>query len=663
MTRKKRHPVHKCEQEIISGVLHLHPRGFGFVVPDHRINCPKDVFIPRHLTDHAVDGDRVQVALAPEILWEKGPEGKIVSILQRTRTHLAGTVCSLDARHNAIVYVPLLGASKPALVKASESEPLRRGDRIIMEVTEWGAGAQEGPICTLSHRIGHISDPSCDIQAAIKEFDLRDTFSPAAIDQARHFGQEVSGADLKERRDFSELATCTIDPETAEDFDDALSLTKDADGTYHLAVHIADVAHYVKPSTPLDVEAKLRCNSTYFPNFCLPMLPKELSSHLCSLRPDVLRLTISVLMDFDPSGQLLRHQIVRSYIKSQKRFTYEEAKEVLDGERKSPFAKTLQLMVELCHLLKKKRAARGSIDFTLPEQVILVDEKGVPIGLKRVEYDITHQLVEEFMLKANEVVAQHLTAQGRPPLYRVHEQPSEEDFTDFYALARLLGFTLPKKPTQQDLQQLFEQAKHNHLGAQLSVAFIRSMKLATYSPNNVGHYGLALEHYCHFTSPIRRYTDLVSERLLFEGNMCDDELSQIALKCSEDERISFKAEMSVKTLKKLRLLQQLLEANPHQVYPAIITRAKGVGIYFELCDLMLDGFIHISELADAYFDFVPETQTLVSRGARLTYGIGKPIQVQLCSVDLILLEAKWILRHATQSKKSGQKRGRQRRRR
>ncbi|MBI3237037.1 MAG: RNB domain-containing ribonuclease, partial [Chlamydiales bacterium] len=280
-------------------------------------------------------------------------------------------------------------------------------------------------------------------------------------------------------------------------------------------VHIADVAHYVKPGSALDQEAIIRCNSTYFPGTCIPMLPEQLSNELCSLKPEVVRLTVSVLMDFDKEGTLIGHEVVRSCIYSAKRFTYFEAKDVLDKKVKSPYAKSLELMVELCQLLKKKRHERGSIDFALPETVILIDEKGEPTGVKKIEYDITHQLVEEFMLKANEMVAKELNLRKRPVLYRVHEEPSEENFTDFYQFARSLGFTLPAKPTPIDIQEMFDEAKKSPHSHQLSVAFIRSMRLAQYSPNNIGHFGLALEHYSHFTSPIRRYSDLVTQRLLF----------------------------------------------------------------------------------------------------------------------------------------------------
>lgn len=639
--RVKKDPIRKKIEELITGVLRMHPRGFGFVVPDHASLCPDDVFIPKHLTDHAVDGDHVEVAINPDSNWEKGPDGRILAILKRGRTHLAGTVKDISPQGMIYVHVPLLGTSKIVIARSPE-HALKVGDRIIMKVEEWGD--QNSPTFSeMSHYIGHISDPSCDIKAAIEEYDLPDLFSKTALQEAKSFGIEVKATDLKKRKDLTTITTFTIDPTTAKDYDDALSLTRDKKGIYHLGVHIADVAHYVPPHSALDKEATLRCNSTYFPGFCLPMLPEELSNQLCSLKAEVIRLTVSVLMDFDSEGTLLKYEIVRSYIKSAKRFTYEEAKEVLDGKIKSPHKDELHLMVEMCMLLKKKRYERGSIDFSLPDLVIEVDKDGVPTGMKRVEYDITHQLVEEFMLKANELVATHLAKNDRPVLYRIHEQPSVDTIEDFYTLARSLGFALSQKPDNKELQLLFEKAKKSPFAQQLSVAFIRSMKLAYYSPEHVGHYGLALEYYCHFTSPIRRYTDLITQRLLFNEEDPKVSLEKIALSCSEHERVSFRAEMSVKLLKKLRLLKGLLKEDPEKEYNAIITRIKPFGIFFEIADIMLEGFLHISMLEDDFFVFNAQRSILVGDKTGQKHFLGEAIKVKAEAVDFILLESKWEL--------------------
>lgn len=635
---------------VLTGIIRVHPRGFGFLQPDQITAEIKEVFIPKHLIENAVDGDTVEVEINPDSNWEKGPDGKVLSILKRGRSHLGGTIHDIDDQGRLYIYCPLLGTEKN--VTAPNTLKLHVGDRVILKVLHWG-DQEETTQGEVTQHLGHISDPSIDIPAAIQEFDLNSIFPIPVVEQAKQYGKEVSKKDLKGREDLTGLTSLTIDPETAKDFDDALSLTKDQKGIYHLAVHIADVAHYVSEGSPLDIEATKRSNSTYFPGFCLPMLPHELSDNLCSLRPDVVRLTVSVLADFDAEGTLISHRIVRSYIKSAKRFSYEEAKEVLDGKLESPHLPTLQLLVELCHLLKNKRSARGSIDFALPELVIVVDEKGEPTGTKYVEYDITHQLVEEYMLKANEIVAKSLADKGKSVVFRIHEEPNAENIEDFYTLARTLGFELPKEPTQQELQEVFLKAKSTSFAQQLSVAFIRSMKLAIYSADNIGHYGLALEHYCHFTSPIRRYNDLIIQRLLFneEGNRLDVE--KIALKSSEQERISFRAETSVKTLKKYRLLEKWMKEDPVKTYQVTVTRIKPFGLSFELPELMLEGFLRISELEDDYFIFNPKQSILVGKSSGKTHRVGEILTVRPESLNLILLQAKWELVTTKRRRKKG----------
>ncbi len=653
-SRKKKPEKEAIEstKEIMTGTLRLHPRGFGFVVPDNLSLYPQDVFIPKHLTDNAVDGDLVEVLIQTKPHSEKGPEGKILSVLKRGRTHLAGTISHAQGAAGKwlmMAYVPLLGSTRPVVVNASPDRPMKIGDRVILRVLEWGE--EESPtICDVSHFIGHIDDPSCDITAVIEEFDLRHIFPDSAITEVKKLGSRVLAKDLKERVDLTKEICFTIDPDTAKDFDDALSIEKDRKGFFQLGVHIADVAHYVQAGSALDQEAALRANSTYFPGYCLPMLPHELSDDLCSLKQAVVRLTVSVLMTFDPSGKLTHSEVVRSFIKSNKRMTYSEAKEILDGKKKSSFKQKLVEMTELCHLLKKQRYLRGSIDFSLPDLVLQVDEKGKPYGVKVEEYDITHQLVEEFMLKANELVAITLTKRGKILLYRVHDEPAQENMEDFFSMARALGFPLPAHPEPSDLQNLFSLAKDTPFSQQLAIGFIRNMKLASYSPHNVGHFGLALEHYCHFTSPIRRYSDLITQRLLF-GEEGEIDLNKIALKCSEQERVSFRAESAIKLLKKLRLLKSYFLEDPHRFYKAIVTRIKPFGLAFEVQELFLEGFLHISELENDYFIYEPKQPALIGRASKKRHMLGSELQVRPVSVDLIHLECKWEIAAARRPKK------------
>jgi ribonuclease R len=637
-----RYSLKQTPSDIMSGILKMHLRGFGFVQPHQPDQYPQDIFIPKHLTKNAVDGDEVEVLINQESISDKGPEGKVIAILSRARSHMAGTILSIDRRGQFLAYVPLLSMQQEVIVEPSDEHPLRVGDRIIMEVIDWGT-RETHTLCRFSHHLGHISDPSCDIYSAIEEFELRADFPNRVLQEAQKLGNRVRLKDLKNREDLRHLTTFTIDPDTAKDFDDALSLTRNEEGTYHLGVHIADVSSYVQPGTALDEEAALRCNSTYFPGYCLPMLPAVLSENLCSLKPHVNRLTVSVLMRFDSQGSLLDYQIKRSVIKSAKRFTYREVKKILDGKKKSRHVDTLNLMVELCRLLKHKRHERGSLEFALPELIVLVDDKGMPYQTSYITYDITHQMVEEFMLKANELVAWDLTLQGKNLTYRIHEEPAEENLRDFAFLAAAFGFRIPDRPTPQDFQKLFEQAANSPYVNYLASSYIRRMRLAAYSPENIGHYGLSLTHYCHFTSPIRRYIDLVIHRILLGESQDLSYLQQVASRCSEQERMSAKAENHVSTLKKLRLLHQMQLQEPYKRYDAIITRIKHFGIYFEILELLLEGFIHISEIEDDYLIFEEEAMRLRGRYRGNIYAPGARLTVILQEVDLIAQEAKWII--------------------
>lgn len=619
---------------LVTGIISVHhKKGFAFV---KNPEGGPDVFIPKHLTMGAVDGDTVEVEINP-VVSTKGPEGVIIAILKRSRSHLAGTVIETVGKQY-IAFSPVLGEGKKILV--SSDKKLNVGDRIICLVTNWNE-KKEDVEATLDRCIGHISDPSIDIQAAVEEFELPTHFTKESLDEAKAYGKKVSLQNMGKRKDLTDLECVTIDPETARDFDDAISLDLDKKGHYHLGVHIADVAHYVKAGMHLDAAAFNRCNSTYFPGKCVPMLPEELSNELCSLKPKVIRFTQSVLAEFDGQGTLVKYTIVRSAIKSRKRFSYGEALDVIEKKKKSIYSPLLMRMVDLCHLLKAKRFDRGSIDFSMPDNVLIVDEKGEPQRIETHEYDITHQMIEEFMLKANEIVATHLSNLGETLIFRIHEEPATESFQDFYTFARSLGFQLPSNPDHRDIQNLFKQAKGSPFLPQLSIGFIRSMKLAAYSPDNMGHYGLALEHYCHFTSPIRRYTDLIIQRLLFNELPKETDVKKIAEACSEKERVSFRAESSVIVLKKLRLAEKFFKEDPTKIYPASITKIKPFALFFEIKELGLEGSFHISEIGNDFFEYNPKKMSFRGKRTGKTFSIGQELLVRLDRIDLPSRQAVW----------------------
>lgn len=627
----------KSNQITITGKISVTGKGYGFVIPEKGFD--EDIFIPKKYMKGAADGDLVKVLLS-DSFSSKGPEGKIISIVKRERSVLVGIVIAKE-KEGYLAFIPLLGKSKPA--KVTSEQKLNIGERILIKIKNW-KGENEPLDGSLEKSLGNLNDASMDVQATAVEFNLSEHFSKEACQEAKAFTSQKIEEEIAHRKDFTNLNAITIDPESAKDFDDAVSLSKNEKGHFYLGVHIADAAFFVKPASFLDEEALKRCNSTYFPGRCLSMLPKELSDNLCSLKPDVPRLTVSVMMEFDHEGKLLHYDIQRSVIKSKKRFTYEEALAVIENKQPSPFEKQLKEMIELCLLFKKQRFARGSIEFSLPSAQVIIDEKGEPQGIKIVEYDISHQMIEEFMLKANEVVATHLKKQGKTLIFRIHEQPDADGFDDFFALAKSLGFVLSKKPNLAEIQKLFAEAdkKEPAILHQLSVSFIRSMKLALYSTENLGHYGLGLENYCHFTSPIRRYSDLIIARLLFNEEGKTD-LAAVSEKCSLAERKSFKAEMSVVNLKKLRLLKKLYQKEPNRTYTAVVTKIKPYYLFFEISDFFFEGSLHLSELDDDFYVYDPDKIALKGSHTKRFFMAGDKIEIKIKKINFLFLEIEWSL--------------------
>lgn len=650
MKKVKRNKKRIPRSQTIEGVINIHPKGFGFVCPLDKKKHPNDIFIPKQMKKNAVNGDTVSVKILPARQPKKGPEGSVIKILKREKSELVATLFSITKEENYELYAPSLGTLKSALVLKNESKNYVVGDRLLLRVKEWGE-EKEPVLCEVVEKIGSIEDANTDTLFAIKDFKIRNTFPQSVIQAAESVPKKVRKKDLEHRTDLTHLEAFTIDPDTAKDFDDALSLSIDEQGNYSLGIHIADVSHYVTQGSIIDQEAKKRYNSTYFPSCCIPMLPEALSNELCSLRPNVIRLTVSVLVTLNPGGTILKSEIVKGFIKSRKRFTYKEAKDVLDKKIKSPYLSALELMKKLCLILKGHRNERGSVDLALPELSLQIDKNGNPYDYTINEYDITHQLVEEYMLKANEIVAKHFTNKKLPALFRVHEIPDKENLEEFYALARSMGFQIPAEPTNRDIQKLFKDSKETPHLERLSIAYVRSMKLATYSTENIGHYGLSLENYCHFTSPIRRYSDLIIHRLLFD-NQLSENIDTIATECSKQERISSKAEGGVISLKKLRLLNTYYEKKPKRKYQATLSKIKQFGIFFEVHPLYIEGFLPLSELHGDYYHFQPKSQSLIGQHSGRIYSVGHQIEVLLTDINLIFGTTKWnILEKGTKNKK------------
>jgi len=618
----------KKHNNFILGTLRTNPKGFGFVIPQN--SELEDIFIPKDSIGSAMDGDIVKVELSP-IYSSKGPSGHIHSIVKRGKITICGIV--KDKRKN-IFNATLV--DKNILLTGSH-EDIKIGDILKLKISEI---RKKVIFTTLLERIGNIYDPSIDIKFATEEFNLRMIFPDEVIQEAKNFGSEITENDLKNRKDFTKLECITIDPDTAKDYDDAISLNREKNGHFKLGVHIADVAHYVKPNSCLDIEAKKRGNSTYFQNYVIPMLPQTLSNELCSLKPNVIRLTVSVIMHFNENGKLLRYEIFRSYIKSRHRFTYKEAYKILQSKETVPFKDLLRNMKKLFLLLHKNRQQRGSIDFSMPEEIIHVDADGNPLNIEIAPYDISHQIIEEFMLKANELIAVELSDSKKGSIYRVHEEPSCANFNEFYTFARSLGFKLPMHPKTTDLAKLFLEVKHTEYAKHFSLHFIKSLKLATYSSTNIGHFGLALKYYCHFTSPIRRYTDLIAQRLLFNEEK-DIDLEEIAKHSSIQERASAQAENLVSNLKKLRFLLAHHEKHPKYLYHGVITRIKPFLIYFEIDHFFIEGSCHIATLDNDYYVFNEKNMHLIGCDHGKIYKFGDKIKVRIINASLITSSIEW----------------------
>ncbi|SCA64354.1 Ribonuclease R [Chlamydiales bacterium SCGC AB-751-O23] len=630
----------KEDYPVVKGELFTNPKGFGFLHPSDP-GFEENVFIPKSQINGGINGDIVNIEVT-KTNSSKGPEGRVLEILDRKTQMIVATVTEILPQKRFMAFSSALGLSHPILIEAEKN--LEIGDRVFAKVSKWHE-KNSPTIAQVEEELGNISDPKIDTLCSCKEHVIRTDFSQSLKKELKNLSPQVSSEEMEGRLDLRGETTLTIDPDTAKDFDDAITITKDKKGSFNLAVHIADVSHYVQEGTAVDQEAALRGNSTYFPDQCIPMLPFELSNELCSLKPEVNRLTLSVLMNISSTGDLENYKIVRSVIRSNKRFTYKEALNVLEGEETSPYLEELKLMVELCKLLKQKRKERGSIEFSLPEAKLYVDKDGNPQKVEMIEYDITHQMIEEFMLKANEVIAKHLTKEEMPLPYRVHEEPKTDSMQDFSSMASLFGHSLSHVPTPEELQKMFEELKKTPETARLlSISFIKSMKLANYSTENAGHFGLCLEHYCHFTSPIRRYSDLIVHRLLFTDKPNPElDYRQLAENCSLKERQSAKAESQVNRLKKVRLLKELQEKHPHQTYEATITSVKPQGIAFETDAFLLEGFVHISQVGKDYLEYSKESQSLTGARSQTQYIMGQKIEVMLLEVDLIHSETRWSI--------------------
>ena len=621
--------------DLVTGVIQVHRNGNAHLLSG-KTGTP-DVFITAGNTGTAMNGDKVVAQLTHEGVRQRGAagrrEGRIIRVLERANETVVGTLQCSKKFFYVIPDDPRLGHN--VYVQPSERKlprAPRPGDKVVVKLEPWESQhvSPEGEIIEL---LGPADAPGVDMLSIIRKYQLPAAFPAAVLHEADRIAESVDETEAARREDLRGLAVVTIDPDDAKDFDDAIHVEKTGEG-WRLGVHIADVSHYVRPGGALDREARHRGNSTYLADRVIPMLPERLSNGICSLKPDVDRLTFSAFVEFTRAGRIKSARFGRTIIRSAARLTYKEAFAILQKPPNSPIAERVHLAWELAALLRKNRFAAGSLDLDFPEVKVWLDGEGRPVRLERIENDISHQLVEECMLAANEVVAKEIKSRSVPSVYRIHEDPDPDRLADFRQFAATYGFQVGDVTKRPEVQRLLAAIRGQPEEYAIKLAFLKSLKRAAYDTNPAGHYGLAKVNYTHFTSPIRRYADLLVHRVLARQKAGSvGELGEIAAHISKTERVSADAEKDSTTLKKMEFFQRQLAARRPEEFRAIIVDVRSYGLVVELPDVLISGLIHVSALPDDFFEFDPTRLTFTGRRSRKRFKLGDELKVIVCRVD------------------------------
>jgi len=632
--------------ERLTGRLSVHRDGYGFVAPE---SGGDDVFIPARYLRGNLHGDKVEVELERRTGGGKR-EGRIVRILEQGVTRVVGRY--RKGERDGVV-TPDEQRIGDILIPAAATAGAREGQVVVAELTAY-PGERRPPIARIAEILGFPDEPEVEVLSVIRRFELPYEFPPEVLAEARTVPQLPAGNDLTGRTDLRERVTVTIDGETAKDFDDAVAVEREG-ANIRLWVSIADVSHYVRPGSPLDREAYLRGTSVYFPDRCIPMLPEELSNGICSLNPAVDRLTLTAEMLFSPSGERLASNFYPSVIRSDARLTYTIVSRVVehdDPEAKGahgPLVPHLLLMKELALALTDRRSARGSIDFDLPEPEIILDLQGETTAILRSERNLAHRIIEEFMLAANEAVATRLAELELPSLHRIHEPPEQAKLEALAEFLGPLGYTLAGEGGAigpGDIQRLLAAAVGKPEERLVNRLLLRSMKQARYAAENPGHFGLASSCYTHFTSPIRRYPDLVVHRVLkwaleqgagsrrgrlrggaFPGY--PDKLPEIGEETSRCERNAMEAERDLLELKKVQFMADRIG----EEYDGFVDGVTAYGLFVELEEIFVEGMVHISTLPQDFYSYMETEHTLVGSQSGVRYRIGDRLRVVVAAVS------------------------------
>lgn len=640
MSRKNR----KKQRPAVTGILSKHKKGFGFVIPDEG-SFDRDIFISPSDMNGAMEGDRVEVDLIPEYLWEQSPQGIITKVTDRKLKEVAGFfdkgkkfgfVVPVDRKHNEDIYIP-----KKAFSGA------KNGDIVVAAITGYPdrKNSAEGKITGILARAG---EPGGDIKAIIRQRGLFFTFPSKAAAQAKAISKAgVGEQDMAGRRDLRGENIITIDGADSKDFDDAVSVKRLDNGNFLLGVHIADVSHYIGEDSPLDKEAFKRGNSVYIINQVVPMLPKELSNGICSLNEGEDRLTLSVDMEITPEGDITEHNIYESVIRSKHRMVYTDVSDIIENDDRELVAKysdiydMLMDMKELAQILRSKREAAGSLDFDLDEAYITLDEKGVPVSVNLCERRTANRMIEEFMLAANKTVAEQFFWLELPFVYRVHEKPDAEKMQEFRTF--LMGLSIRLKGEggnihPKALNEVLEQVAGTSYENVVNTVMLRSMKKAFYSTECEGHFGLSMKYYCHFTSPIRRYPDLIIHRIIKEylhGGIDDERIAVLSKKTQEaaetssvTERAAIELERDVEKMKKA----QYMSYHIGESFEGVISGITGYGMYVEL-ENTIEGLVRLDRMYDDYYDSYPEQYRIVGQRTNKVYSLGQRVTVIVSDAD------------------------------